>query len=84
MSTSKCPFAFALGIPGQGFHAQRIFGYALNDTLATIILASITSLLIKVSLITSIIGWFVLGEVLHYVYGTQTAFLTTLGIRACP
>lgn len=84
MSTSKCPFAFALGIPGQGFHAQRIFGYALNDTIGTIFLGIITSLVIKVSLIASIIGWFVLGEILHYLYGTQTAFLTTLGIRACP
>jgi len=83
MSTSKCPFAFALGIPGQGFHAQRIFGYALNDTLATIVLASITSLFVKVSFITSFIAWFILGEVLHYIYGTQTAFLTTLGIKTC-
>jgi hypothetical protein len=30
-----------------------------------------------------LICWFVGGEILHWVFGSQTAFLTTLGIKAC-
>jgi hypothetical protein len=79
-----CPYAFVLGVPGQGVHAPRIGGYARNDTIATIVLAIITSYIARIPFFISLAGWFVLGEVLHYAFGTQTAVLTTLGIRACP
>jgi hypothetical protein len=79
-----CPYAAILGVPGQGVHATRIGGYARNDIVATIIVAAITSYFTSISFLTSLAGWFILGEVLHYVFGTQTAFLTTLGIKACP
>jgi hypothetical protein len=84
MSTSKCPFAFVLGIPGQGFHEARIYGYALNDTVGTIVLALITAYLFNIPIWKSLILWFVGGEILHYIFGVQTAALTTLGIEACP
>ena len=77
----SCPYKYALGIPGQGFHSTRIFGYALNDTLATIVLAALTSYLLKVSFLPTLIFWLVLGEILHYAFGTQTAFLTSIGIK---
>ena len=80
---SGCPYAYILGIPGQGVHAKRIFGYALNDILATIVLALITSYLLKMGFLETFISWFIIGEILHYVFGTQTAVLTTLGIKAC-
>lgn len=79
-----CPYAFVLGIPGQGVHAARIGGYARNDIIATIVVAIITSYAWRISFFTSLVGWFILGEVLHYAFGTQTAVLTSLGIRACP
>lgn len=82
-TTSKCPFAFVLGIPGQGFHEKRIYGYALNDTIATIIIALITAYIFNIAVWKSLLGWFVAGELLHYMFGTQTAVLTTLGIKAC-
>jgi hypothetical protein len=78
-----CPYAHSLGVPGQGFHAARIAGYALNDILGTIGLAAITSYLLRSSFLMNLVAWFVLGEVLHYAFGAQTAFLTTLGINAC-
>lgn len=80
----SCPYAFALGVPGQGVHAPRIGGYARNDIIATIILAIITSYFTSISFLPSLAVWLILGELLHYIYGTQTAFLTTLGIKACP
>ena len=79
----SCPYAHILGIPEQGVHAKRIFGYALNDTLATVVLALITSYLMKRGFLETFVAWFILGEILHYVFGTQTAVLTTLGIKAC-
>ena len=83
MSPASCPYANALGIPGQGFHSTRIFGIALNDTLATILVAYITTFFIDISFITSFVIWFVLGEILHYIFGTQTAFLKKIGVSTC-
>ena len=79
----SCPYANALGVPGQGVHAQRFFGLALNDMIATLVAAIISSWLLNISLLYSILGWFVLGEVLHYAFGVNTAFLKMLGITPC-
>jgi hypothetical protein len=76
----SCPFAHALGVPGQGVHAARIFGFARNDILATIVLAIVTSLAFRINILHSLVFWFVLGEVLHYVFGTNTAFLEWIGM----
>ena len=76
-----CPYANILGIPGQGVHARRIFGLALNDILATIVLAFLTTFFVRVSFAESLIGWLILGEVLHYVFGTKTAFLKMIGLE---
>lgn len=76
----SCPFASALGIPGKGFHEKRIGGLAFNDTMATIVVAIITSFLFKIHIVTSIVAWFVLGEVLHYIFGVNTAFLKMVNL----
>ena len=78
-----CPYANLLGVPGQGIHEKRIFGFALNDTLMTIAGALLFSFLLNISFIKTLVGLFVLGEVLHYAFGTQTAFLTFIGVKAC-
>jgi hypothetical protein len=77
----SCPYANALGVPGEGVHAPRIFGYARNDITATIIIAIITSYIFGINIVVSLVGWFVLGEVLHYVYGVNTQFLKTIGME---
>jgi len=82
-SASACPYANALGIPGKGVHSTRIFGLAFYDILATILLAYITTFFVNISFITSFLAWFILGEVLHYVFGTQTAFLEKIGVSTC-
>jgi len=78
----SCPYANALGIPGQGVHATRILGFALNDILMTVIGAAIIAYVGRVSFIATLLILLVLGEVLHYVFGTQTAFLTWIGVDA--
>ena len=63
------------GEPGTGFHATRIMGYALYDILGTISVALLFSYFTNISVLYSIIGWFVAGEVLHWYYGVETAFM---------
>ena len=77
----SCPYAHALGVPGQGFHARRMFGFALYDILGTIGLAVITTMIFRIHILSSLLLWFVLGEVLHYAFGTRTAFLERIGIH---
>lgn len=79
----SCPYAHILGVPGQGVHAQRFMGLALNDTIATVVAALLTAWIFKVSFLYSVIGWFVAGELLHYVFGVNTAFLKMIGITPC-
>ena len=79
----SCPYKYILGIPGKGFHSTRFMGLALNDTLGTIGLALLTSWIFNINIWLSLIIWFISGEVLHYMFGVQTAFLSMIGIKAC-
>lgn len=79
----SCPYKYAFGIPGEGFHSTRIFGLALGDILGTIGLALLTTWFFKVNFWKSLLVWFVVGEVLHYAVGTNTALLMNLGIKSC-
>jgi hypothetical protein len=79
----KCPYKFIFGKPKTGFHSTRVFGLALGDTIGTILLGILFSYLFHVSLFYSIVGMFIVGEILHYLFGVQTAFLDMIGIKAC-
>jgi hypothetical protein len=87
-----CPYANILGVPGEGVHAARIFGLARNDIIATILVAALTSYIIRYkntenwtndiykaffssTFVYSFAAWFLLAEILHYSFGTNTAFL---------
>jgi len=76
----SCPYANILGVPGQGVHATRIFGIAFVDTFLTLLLALFTAWSTNTSILLNFIFWFIVGEILHYAAGTQTAFLTMVGI----
>jgi len=76
-----CPFATILGKRGEGVHSARFLGFALNDIIATIIVAIITSYVYKISIIHSLLGWFILGEILHVMVGVDTAFLEVIGAK---
>ena len=43
----SCPYKYILGIPGQGVHAARFLGLAINDVLMTIAAAFLTSLIFR-------------------------------------
>jgi hypothetical protein len=76
-----CPYANILGTPGQGVHAARIFGFALNDTWMTVAAALITSFLFNITWWKSLIAWFVVGELLHVLFGVNSTFIKLLGIN---
>jgi hypothetical protein len=76
---SGCPYKYALGIPGKGIHEARIFGLARNDIILTILLAAATAWLGGFGFWKTLLFWFVIGEALHYVFGTPTAFLKMIG-----
>jgi hypothetical protein len=75
-----CPFKNALGVPGEGVHSLRFLGIAVNDTLMTIIAAVLTSYFFHINLGLSLFLWFFIGEVLHYGFGVDTAFLKMIGM----
>lgn len=79
----SCAYSELLGVRGQGVHSKRIAGFALNDILATIIAALLTSYFFKISVIVSLVSWFIAGEVFHYIFGVDTAFLELIGIPRC-
>jgi hypothetical protein len=68
------------GVPGTGFHSTRIFGLALYDILGTIAISILISYAFGYTLWKVLVIAFVLGEVLHYIFGTQTAFLKKIGL----
>jgi len=76
-----CPFATILGKRGEGVHSSRILGLALNDIIATIIAAIITSYVFNIPILHSLIGWFAAGELLHILFGVDTAFLELIGLK---
>lgn len=81
-SRMACPYAHILGVPGEGVHAKRIGGFAYNDIVMTIVAAIVTAYVARISIVLSLFLWFVGGEILHYVFGVQTAFLTRIGVNA--
>lgn len=77
-----CPYANLFGVPDQGVHATRIFGLAFVDIFLTILLSIVTAWITGTSTLSNFLFWFIVGELLHYSIGTQTAFLSIIGINA--
>ena len=77
--TGGCPYAAMLGEPGKGVHAARLFGMAQNDLLMTVAGSIVTAYMFGISFFLSFMIWFVSGEILHYVFGVNTAFLRAIG-----
>jgi hypothetical protein len=77
----SCPYKNLFGVPGTGFHSYRFAGIAVGDTVGTILLAWLTSYLTQTGFWWNLLVWFIAGEFLHYYFGTQTAFLKSIGIE---
>jgi hypothetical protein len=77
----SCPYSALFGTPGEGPHATRIFGVALVDFLLTVLLAAISSYFLKQPFLLHLLFWIIIGEILHYMFGVETAVLKWLRIR---
>ena len=78
---SACPYRYLFGKPGEGPHSYRFMGLAVVDTLLTLLGALLITLGTGYPILWTFIAFFVLGEILHYAFGTQTAFLTMIGVK---
>lgn len=74
----SCQFKDSLGVPGEGFHSTRFMGLAVGDTLGTFLLAWIIARLFGLKYLPTLVVLFVLGEVMHWYFCVDTAFLKYL------
>ena len=77
-----CPYANILGVPGQGVHAHRTLGVATADVVLTIALSVAIHLIWRCHLIVTFAVLVLLGEVLHYAFGVNTAVINLLGLSS--
>jgi len=80
MSCSLKKFSDIFGKPRTGIHSYRFLDTAIVDYIGTILFAIIFTKITKVPLVLSTILMFVLGIILHSIFGVQTNTLTYLGI----
>jgi len=76
----SCPYANILGEPNTGVHSIRVLGISLVDTALTVIAAFIIAKAYKIDFWYSLAALFILGEVLHYIFGVNTAFLNMINL----
>ena len=78
----SCPYAFIFGKPKEGAHSTRFMGFAVVDSIGTVLLAILLAYISNTGFWITLFSTFVVGEILHYIMGVQTQFLTTLGLTA--
>ena len=81
---SACPlnkYKNILGIPSQGIHQYRFLDTAVADYIMTIMLSCLFTYISKIPLVLTTIICFILGIILHIIFGVETNTLTCLGIK---
>jgi len=61
-----------LGVPKKGIHSYRLFGVAIADVIMTFVGAIILSWLFRWNPWITLIALFLLGIVLHHIFGVRT------------
>lgn len=78
-----CPFIkykYIFGIPKKGAHETRLLDVALFDYVLTILLSIIFSYFTTFPLVLSTITWFIIGIVLHALFGLNTSAVKYLNL----
>lgn len=78
-----CPlikFNKLLGIPGKGVHSFQILNTAMADYFLTLIGAFLLAYLTHIPLVLTTILLFILGIVLHILFGIPTEAVKYLGL----
>jgi|TARA_B110000114_G_C15093877_1_gene400142 hypothetical protein len=79
-----CPlhkFRYVLGEPKKGIHKHRFLNTAVADYIMTLLSAVAISYTMNIPLVLSTITLFILGIVLHVVFGVETNTTRYLGIN---
>ena len=80
----NCPFKIyknILGIPGKGVHKKRLLDVAFIDYILTILAALLFSYTTNFPLVLSTIMWFILGIILHILFGVETSTIKYLNLH---
>lgn len=80
----NCPFkkySQIFGIPNEGAHSYRFLDTAVVDYILTILLAFFLSYMTKLPLVITTILSFLLGIILHILFGVETNTLKYFGIK---
>jgi hypothetical protein len=68
-----CRYKDVFGLPNQGVHSYRLFGFAVVDVSATILAAVVLSYYTQWNLGLTVLGMFLLGIVAHKLFCVETA-----------
>ena len=77
-----CPFSaykHILGIPNKGLHRFKFLGTSVVDYLLTLISAALTTWIFQVPLVMTTVIWFIVGTILHILFGVPTDLVKYLG-----
>jgi hypothetical protein len=66
-----CKYKNSLGIPNEGVH-KHYYGFAIFDTVGTIVIGLILSFLFKWNKVLTISILFILGIILHRLFCVRT------------
>jgi hypothetical protein len=69
------------GIPGKGVHRFKFEGTSIIDYILTFIVAILTTSYTKIPLVLTTIIWFLIGILLHIIFGVNTSTLKYLNIK---
>jgi hypothetical protein len=78
-----CPFNTfknIFGIPKTGLHSIRFLDTAIIDYILTILISCITTYFSSIPLVLTTIIWFVIGIILHILFGVETNILKYFNI----
>jgi hypothetical protein len=69
----------AFGAPREGIRRHRIFGLAIFDLITTLIGAALISWVFNIRFLYTLVGVFLVGIVVHWMFCVDTTLNMTLG-----
>jgi uncharacterized membrane protein YcaP (DUF421 family) len=84
MNMKLCKYKHIFGKERQGFHALRLFDFAVLDIVGTIIIGFLLAKHFKLNILLVIMLLFILAIFMHRLFGVNTKLNTMLfGPSAC-
>ena len=72
MAFGLCKYKNMFGEPNTGSHSYRVFNLAITDVSMTIIGALLLAYFFKWNMVYTVVGFFLLGIVLHRMFCVRT------------